>query len=137
MIYQADPSLINFDGSLNSSDAEIIRNATKLVAYDTLQEFFFGEVYPYNEYYSSCSGEDPVDVTSLSSTSENVTSVYPNPTSKHLVIGGVAENQAWELMNLVGELVERGEGNEIDLSNMASGIYILKVNNEIHRIQKL
>ena len=83
---------------------------------------------------------------STSSISENsdqltVLKVYPNPIHDMLTIEiSSLSDTTKELYTMIGELVISGELNSklntIDLSSLASNIYILKVNNKSLRIVK-
>ena len=57
--------------------------------------------------------------------------VYPNPTSDILSIEGEYDRINWQLIEVTGKILdsdvlERGES--IDVSNYASGIYYLRIN---------
>jgi hypothetical protein len=68
-------------------------------------------------------------IVSVSITGENSVSVYPNPTENKVKIelNVPVSLKSWELVNLKGEIVKRGVGNETNLDKISSGIYILKV----------
>jgi CubicO group peptidase (beta-lactamase class C family) len=54
--------------------------------------------------------------------------VYPNPFLNEIKIeGNLDEELNWELMNAVGEIVQKGTGNEINNLNLSSGIYYLRI----------
>ena len=66
-------------------------------------------------------------------------SVYPNPTSQHLVIESDEESLSYVLYNISGQAVLNGNihaaTQTLDLSALANGTYILKINNtETHKI---
>jgi len=54
--------------------------------------------------------------------------IYPNPTDSYIKIDG--ESAKLTLMNVGGAVVLTSVGNEIDLSPLASGIYLLKIETE-------
>lgn len=59
--------------------------------------------------------------------------IYPNPTTGIIHIEPATEAAIY---NLVGQLVYSGTGTEINISHLPSGIYLLKTNSEMFRIQK-
>lgn len=71
-------------------------------------------------------------VTSKTKSVENI-SISPNP-SHGLVHFNVPSK--WVLLNPTGNVLERGEGNSIDLSRYDHGIYFLKVNDKTFKLMK-
>lgn len=59
--------------------------------------------------------------------------VFPSPTSGQVHL---SEEKSWVLYNLFGELISEGTSNEIDLSDDASGMYLIHVDGEVFRIIK-
>lgn len=62
---------------------------------------------------------------------ENI-SMYPNPTKKEFIIAGLQENTQLEIYNLNGQLVLKQsnyKGESIDVSNLASSVYFVKISN--------
>ena len=59
--------------------------------------------------------------------------IYPNPTSNFIYINNLEFNDLISIHNLVGQLVYSNKGNShnktIDLSELDSGIYLLKISN--------
>ncbi len=54
--------------------------------------------------------------------------VYPNPFLNEIHIdGNLDEKLNWELMNAVGEIVQKGTGNELNNLNLSSGIYYIRI----------
>jgi len=64
--------------------------------------------------------------------------VYPNPVSDALQISGLEAAQRIQLMNLQGQVIRRlesGQGiNEVDISEIPSGTYLLQVSDQSNRI---
>jgi hypothetical protein len=79
-----------------------------------------------------------VDVSINSSivTSSNI-SVYPNPANNVITVAN-AENSNIVVLNMVGEVVasiENASANQtIDISNLASGAYFVRVNSEVFKV---
>ncbi len=53
--------------------------------------------------------------------------VYPNPVQRMIYLTGVDEDSDVEIVNMGGVVVKRQKGTEIDVTELASGIYVLKV----------
>ncbi|WP_185290473.1 T9SS type A sorting domain-containing protein [Chryseobacterium lactis] len=53
--------------------------------------------------------------------------VYPNPASDFIKIQSEAKVTAWELYDLSGKMVLKGEGNTIDVKSMVKGAYALNI----------
>lgn len=53
--------------------------------------------------------------------------VYPNPVRRMIYLTDVDENSEVEIVNVSGVVVKRHKGTEIDVADLASGIYVLKV----------
>lgn len=56
--------------------------------------------------------------------------ISPNPVVDVLTINGVEDDQPVEVYNLVGVKVIEETGNQIDVSSLSNGIYVLQVNDE-------
>jgi hypothetical protein len=66
-------------------------------------------------------------------TKQKALSVYPNPVQNTLYTN---TNSKLEVYNLYGQLVAQAIGKSIDVSNLASGTYIIKAGNETARFIK-
>lgn len=53
--------------------------------------------------------------------------VYPNPVEKMIYLSGVDENSQIEVVDMNGVVVKRQLGVEIDVEDLAQGLYVLKV----------
>ncbi|WP_010182762.1 T9SS type A sorting domain-containing protein [Aquimarina agarilytica] len=53
--------------------------------------------------------------------------LYPNPTAELLNINGKFDH--WNIYNLLGAKVEKGTSSQINLSNLAKGVYYIILNN--------
>lgn len=53
--------------------------------------------------------------------------VYPNPASDFIKIQSEAKVTAWELYDLSGKMVLKGNGNNIDVKSMIKGAYALNI----------
>jgi CubicO group peptidase (beta-lactamase class C family) len=67
-------------------------------------------------------------LTSIHELSNFDINVYPNPFLNEIHMeGNLDEKLNWELMNAVGEIVQKGIGTEIKNLNLSSGIYYLRM----------
>jgi hypothetical protein len=108
-----------------------------------------GEIYiarKDNIKFRVCESLDYCDVIASVENKENVALVYPNPVNNFLNIDFLdADFTEIVIVNLKGEVVEQeflsNERNTIDLRNLSSGLYLLKVTNSSttyrHMIRKL
>lgn len=65
---------------------------------------------------------------------ENELSVYPNPVSEAVLVEGLKRSYDFQLFDVSGKLMKSGlnqlNGEPVDVSNLASGVYFLKVFSE-------
>ena len=96
------------------------------------------ELRIYNRFLSKeeieILSEDPV-VTSLNENEFKNTSlrIFPNPSSTTLQILP-KDNYHYKLLTIDGKMLLEGTGNKLNLSELESGIYLLKVNSQIHKV---
>jgi len=117
--------------SLNSIDYRPIgevKNSTfenKVVSYSFYQENNSLETKYYRIKQIDFDGNYSLsEVISISSRSKEDKKVYPNPFSSLLIVEG-AENGKWNISNTIGKTIITGEGNEINLPDLPSGLYLL------------
>lgn len=77
MVFQEDPELIPYNSSLSQAEADAIKSAVKLITYDAIDTFHFGNTYPTEPYAAFCenggsSCDDPL-VAVLGTNSTDVT----------------------------------------------------------------
>ncbi len=65
----------------------------------------------------------------------NTILVYPNPTTGPITIIGY-DGSGWTLLNSVGQVLKTGLDAEFSVSELPAGVYVLKLNSRILRIQK-
>lgn len=56
-------------------------------------------------------------------------SVFPNPVKNILTIAGAIETDRISLYNSMGSLIKNDVGNKMDIRELKSGLYFLKINN--------
>ncbi len=66
---------------------------------------------------------------------ENKLVVSPNPSDGNYSISGNAKDlNSWEIYNMQGYIIQKGSGSEVNLTEAPSGIYFLKVNNQVQKL---
>ncbi len=125
MMTHQDPTSIQWNGSLSQTDADIAKNAVRLVVYDSLSKWCFEE------------DTLPEDSTGIASymICNDVLSVYPNPASSslHFDYSGIGQPKSILIYDLKGNILCRRsihDSNVIDISFLKSGDYILLVSDE-------
>jgi arylsulfatase A-like enzyme len=73
-------------------------------------------------------------ITALSSSSESSgILVYPNPTSD---LVHLSTHSNWKLISILGEVLEEGNGDLIQMYSYSQGIYVLAIENQTYRLVK-
>ncbi|MBR1626876.1 MAG: T9SS type A sorting domain-containing protein [Bacteroidales bacterium] len=69
-------------------------------------------------------------------TSDDATlTIYPNPATNEIVINNVANNGLVEIFDITGKLVKQVVyNNKVDVSNLLTGVYTIKVNNKTQKL---
>lgn len=62
-------------------------------------------------------------------------SCYPNPTKDYIYINGT-NNSYIEIYDIMGRLIKIDTGDKIDVSDLMSGIYIIKIDNQSFKVIK-
>lgn len=137
-LFRKNPALISFNAGLSAVDAANIRNAAKVIVYDSFLQWNIGK-YDYL-VNGACS-------TSLENLSDNsAVTIFPNPFSLHTNIQTTIpfHNSTLTLLNSVGEAVKQIDnisGPTITLlrDNLPSGLYFLRLtkDNAYFSISKL
>ncbi|PQJ09183.1 hypothetical protein CJD36_020570 [Flavipsychrobacter stenotrophus] len=124
-LYHKDPDLITFNPGLSATDAANIRNAARIVAFDSL-------------YYWNIGKYDTITNPGCSTTNINgqpptaIWDIYPNPAEASLTIS-TKDKRTYAVMlyNFLGQLYYTGEVSgkaTIDISNLPQGVYLLRAN---------
>jgi hypothetical protein len=64
----------------------------------------------------------------------NLMEVYPNPTTGRLLIKGCKSSSVKELFTHSGQLLLRTKENELDLSRLPKGLYLLRCEDQIRKV---
>jgi hypothetical protein len=106
--------------------------------------FFMGLSYDFTESGSALflnlvnyilNPEVIEEPSSISSTSANNICIYPSPAINSLTFeGNIAQNASIEVVSLSGQVVLSSAliNNKVDVSNLNSGVYILKISSNQH-----
>lgn len=76
---------------------------------------------------------DSCVITSVNSEISNSIYLFPNPTNDFI---NISESSTWQLVNINGSLLSKGEGEIIDLTNIPSGVYVITIGIKHYRVIK-
>lgn len=76
------------------------------------------------------------EVTSIEELGEISLYVYPNPVSNTLSVMGVGEDASLSVYTLSGKSVIQEKGNQLDVTSLLKGTYILQINNQFVKFIK-
>lgn len=62
--------------------------------------------------------------------------VYPNPTHDVLIVQGIEDKQSMRVYDLQGRVVKESTTNEVNVSNLAEGTYLLQIGTQVVRFVK-
>jgi len=62
--------------------------------------------------------------------SNNEFIIYPNPVKDRLYVQGIAEELHWTIISITGTVMATGRTNDINVSSLDSGYYIIKLEND-------
>ncbi len=89
------------------------------------RSFFLDNIYFYKE------AEDPGPGTNLKETSlATSVSVYPNPVIDKVSVNSEIAVNSIGVSNFAGQIIKTVQGNEVDMSGVANGVYLLKISLE-------
>ncbi|MHA3786660.1 Ig-like domain-containing protein [Flavobacterium hauense] len=88
--------------------------------FDGCTDAYYGQVEDY-------SLEVTEPVTGIDDLNKTAYTVYPNPTNGLVTVQADAEVLSAEVYNLTGQLIATANGKQLNLSQAAAGIYIMKI----------
>lgn len=133
-IFRKDPTLIAFNSTVPATDAAIIRNAVKLIVYDSLSNWHIGE-------YDSLMNSNCF-ATGIEENCGNLFwSILPNPVTETLTIKFTNDcnGNYIQIYNAMGSLLSEKEVlkiTQLDVSNLATGLYFVRLKNNINQTLK-
>jgi bacillolysin len=100
--------------------------------------FSNGQVEDYTLNIALTAAGITTETSSIPSNDAFEFTLYPNPTNSHLSVSLNDENATYEIVSFLGQVVKTGKitPEGIDVSELSSGVYILKVNNNIETVSK-
>lgn len=126
-LFRKDPTLISFNAGLSGADASNIRNAARLVVYDSLSKWNIGE------YDSLINVACPVN--GINEISRNLLwNIYPNPGKSTLTVKFTDDNSKKQIQiyNTIGVLIKEIEAmptTQIDITDLPGGLYFIRQKN--------
>jgi hypothetical protein len=102
------------------------------------ETFSLGQVEDYTINISLTAAGLVTDPNSEISNENFDFTISPNPTESRLNVSFSSENATYEIMNYLGQEVKKGKLNQdgIDVNDLNSGIYFLKVNSNQKSVSK-
>jgi len=138
--YQMDAAgkIINKSASTTETSASTILSCS-------IDELESGKTYYYlitsydsnNQALSVSSGNFTTLITGINEVDAVITKVFPSPTTGMVYIEAT-NNKApsIKVYNLQGRLLLQAQGNEVDLSDRAKGMYILQIDGQTIKVEK-
>lgn len=114
----------NMYGGTNLSNWKSIASKTQAIAENTLLGLRFGNIRPITPQNAI-----PAQLSTETFTSTNF-SIYPNPASSILSISSSEIFETVSVYNMMGAEIISTTGNTVNVENLASGMYILRVSND-------
>ena len=128
-LYRKDPTLISFNSTLSNSDATKIKNAVKLMVYDSLLNWNIGK-------YDSANNVNclPNKVEVIEGNQNSLLKIFPNPATDKLTLKfeNKLEQEQIRIYNSTGMLIQEIVGKPttvIDINEFRNGIYFIQLKN--------
>ena len=106
-----------------TENGSTLHSSTNLGAYDHGQcagLAIFGGTLWIQDRVEECA-------TALEEASMSALRMYPNPASERVTLVGVQATETWSLSTWTGTLVRTGQGPAVDVSNLPSGMWMVRV----------
>lgn len=121
-----DIILLSADGSRDTLSLSNVRSVEVNAPYFTMKLYDGTKISRLRTLYLD--KYDPLtDVETLKNEYDNVISIYPNPVSEKIFLSGVDDYVKVEILDVNGYVVKEYRGNEIDVTSLTDGLYILTV----------
>jgi len=131
-IFRKDPTLSTFNSTLLAADASVIKNAAKVVVYDSLMKWHIGE---YDSIFinNNCPG------TAVPEIEKVIRKIYPNPAGNTITLeSDHVPGDPIRLFNAMGILIRELEPEavlKIEIGDLANGLYFLQIRGESRGIK--
>ena len=106
-----------------TENGSTLHSSTNLGAYDHGQcagLAIFGGTLWIQDRVEECA-------TAIEEASMSALRMYPNPASERVTLVGVQATETWSLSTWTGTLVRTGQGPAVDVSNLPSGMWMVRV----------
>lgn len=117
-------------GGTNLSNWKSVANTTTVIPENTLLGFRFGSIRPITPQNAN------VALLSTETFTASNFSIYPNPASSTISISSNETFETVSVYNMMGAEVISTTGNSVNVENLASGVYILKLSNNSQSVTK-
>jgi len=126
-LFREDPSQISFNSSLSNSEATIIKNAVKLIVFDSLSNWNIGI---YDSLYNEACISENIGVNEENK--HSILEMFPNPTSSISIlrVNNGGSKVRIQIYNDLGILIREMEGlpiTQIDVKGLENGIYFIRI----------
>ena len=149
-VSELNNAFFTIEKSKNGSDWETVSTTAGAEHSNTLLKYDTKDAHPFNGFSYYRLKQTDIDGTSTLSKIEIVSFlsngnllISPNPTTDRVLISGNLIGKKLELLDASGKTItasakirSNNSSTEIDLSTLAKGIYILKIDNTAHKIIK-
>lgn len=128
-----DIILLSADGSKDTLSLSDVRSVEVIAPYDSNATFtmnlYDGTKIPNLKtlYLDKYDEGQPSNVESFGNENDKVISIYPNPVFEKIFLSGVDDYVKVEILDVKGYVVKEYRGNEIDVTSLTDGLYILTV----------
>ena len=132
--FRKDPALTSFNPGLSATDAATIRNASKIIVYDSLLNWHIGE-------YDSIQDINCSTASVMEKSQNSFWEIFPNPASETLTVR-FADNDSKEPIQIyttLGVLIQEIEAfrtTRINIVDLPKGLYYIQLKNNNHRTLK-
>ncbi|TVQ42083.1 MAG: T9SS C-terminal target domain-containing protein [Saprospirales bacterium] len=78
------------------------------------------------QYPNSCY-DDISSSTTTQLHQKDLVYLYPNPSSGILNISSINDNSNWEVFSVIGKLLKRGKGSQVNIYELGAGVYFIRI----------
>lgn len=135
-LFRNDPTLISFNSSLSATEATIIKEAAKLVVYDSLANWNIGVYDSSNNIDCTTSSQNIIH-----ESEHSMPQLFPNPAKSILTVSidDVWDGEYIQIYNTSGMLLMEIEGlakTQINIEDLENGVYFVRLKNHPNKTLK-
>jgi hypothetical protein len=136
---------IDADGKIINKSASTVETYASAILSCSIDELASGKTYYYSltsydsnsQALSVSSGNFTTLITGINEVDAVIPKVYPSPTTGMVYIEATNKKApSIKVYNLQGRLLLQTQGNEVDLSDYANGMYILQIDGQTIKVEK-